>query len=421
MQIRIRVTIRYQGVPMVERVRTIEDLELLHYGYRGGYGDIRKADDNVLSNTSGYLNTIYGAQAWVEMNLEASWFSILPKYPWKRSGYRSITAAGTLAAVNNEYTALGGTAESGRIADTIKPTVTTTELRPKLLQVAFGASVISEWLANSSEDDSYGGMPQLRTFFSTIFRNNISTMISADAEKPASVANASYAGTFDLESIDRIVSAKAESDALKGNSSVDGFDPWDRVDRDTSTAKDSIVVSAGDSIGDNEVITKSKVREFLKEFMVASNHHPEVLVTGHDVYTAIQELYENHTRYVMGEHVVSVDINGVDTYNGRNVGLHVSSLFDVPLVMTQHDVKNSDDSDEVGRMFGLDLSDRDGFTDPRLGVMVAVPPTYQEIGRGSESWPFTLNSYTEQGLYWTLCETVCKRFSGQGKLRDIKL
>ena len=111
-------------------IKTIEELELLHYGQSLNY--LQKADANILTTTGGVFNTIFGAYAWAQLNLEANAFSILPKYVWDKSGFRIITAKTVLTTVNNN-TVLGGTAESGLIAETAKPDIEEISLKPKIV------------------------------------------------------------------------------------------------------------------------------------------------------------------------------------------------------------------------------------------------------------------------------------------------
>ena len=78
-------------------VRTVQDMERYYYGgasqtgYTYGSGDILKADAPLLSSTAGTYQAIYGRKVWSQLNQEFNAFSILPKRPWERSGWRVIT------------------------------------------------------------------------------------------------------------------------------------------------------------------------------------------------------------------------------------------------------------------------------------------------------------------------------------------
>lgn len=391
---------------------------MLHYGAPHSF--LSKADAPITTATSGYFNSVYGALAWAQLNMEANAFGVLPKYVYDRSGFRIITERGALTAHDN-ITTLGGTPESGKIADAIKPTVEEITVRPKIVQLAFSASTVHEWIVNNTKDDTYGGMSAMRTFQSVHHKENLNKMILADAEKPATGATAAYAGSTDWESLDRIISSDAEEDAFGHNTHGDWYDPWDQIDRDSSTKYDSVVRSASGTLGTNGVLTKSDIIRFCRDLQKASGKYPNVFLTGHEVYSEIQEIFEPQTRYPMGEVGVKVDVNGVETFQGQGVGLLVSSLYGMPIIQTKDAPRNSDDAGEVGRLLALDTSDLDGFGYPRLGIRIAVPTTYNESTRNTQAWPFALGSYVEKGVYWTMGEVVCTRFNGQGKLRDIRV
>ena len=117
-------------------VRTIQELEDLHY-WRSAFKN--KANVYATSTTGGYHNHTYGAFAWANVNLEANAFSVLPKFVYDRSGFRIITGKVELTLANDN-TKYGGTAESGKIAETAIPNVEQVAVKPKIAQLPFGAS-----------------------------------------------------------------------------------------------------------------------------------------------------------------------------------------------------------------------------------------------------------------------------------------
>ena len=164
------------------QIRTIDELEALYYGYNRNL--LRKADAPITTSTVGVFNAIYGAYAWAQLNLEANAFGILPKYPWDKSGWRVITAKPVLNTTNSN-TVLGGTAEGGLIAQTIKPTLQEIDVRPKTAQLPFSASEVMEWLATHSRDDIWGGLGSLRLYMAVQHKEFLNRMLLADVEVPA--------------------------------------------------------------------------------------------------------------------------------------------------------------------------------------------------------------------------------------------
>ena len=345
-------------------IKTIDELEALYYGYNRNL--LRKADQPITTSTVGTFNAIFGAYAWAQLNLEANAFGILPKYPWDKSGWRVITAKPTLNTTNSN-TALGGTAEGGLIAQTVKPTLQEIDVRQKTAQLPFSASEVMEWLATHSKDDIWGGLGSLRLYMAVQHKEFLNRMLLADVEKPAadrSGSDGAWTGTQDFESLDRIVSSGAE-EATLGGSQSGLYDPWAAnatIDRDTGTDFDSTVESASGTIGTNGVLTDDTLRTFLRKIRIAAGKDPNVFLGSHEVYSEIQGLYMPSVRIPnpYGETLVQVDVNGIQTFKGTGVGIHVDSIYGIPFIPSKDAPSNSADSSEVGRLFALDTSDAEG-------------------------------------------------------------
>ena len=403
------------------QIRTIDELEALYYGYNRNL--LRKADAPITTSTVGVFNAIYGAYAWAQLNLEANAFGILPKYPWDKSGWRVITAKPILNTTNSN-TVLGGTAEGGLIAETIKPTLQEIDVRPKTAQLPFSASEVMEWLATHSRDDIWGGLGSLRLYMAVQHKEFLNRMLLADVEVPAAAGGA-FAGTTDFESLDRIVSTSAEEGTLGGSGSGH-YDPWAAnatIDRDSGTAFDCTVESASGTIGTNGVLTDDTLRAFLRKIRIAAGKDPNVFLGSHEVYSEIQGLYMPSVRIPnpYGEALVQIDVNGIQSFKGTGVGIHVDSIYGIPFIPSKDAPSSSSDSSEVGRLFAFDTSDAEGYGYPRIGIQIAIPTEYYEATRRTPAYPFVNNAFVEKGVYRTMGETVCRHFKSQGKIRDIKL
>ena len=404
------------------QIKTIDELEALYYGYNRNL--LRKADAPVTTSTAGVFNAIFGAYAWAQLNLEANAFGILPKYPWDKSGFRVITEKPLLNTTNGNTT-LGGTAEGGTIAETIKPTLQEIDIRPKTAQLPFSASEVMEWLATHSKDDIWGGLGSLRLYMAVQHKEFLNRMLLTDVEKIAADASGNNTGTTNFETLDRIISSDAEEDTL-GGSYTGNYDPWAAnatVDRDSGTTFDCTVESASGTIGTNGVLTDDTLRTFLRKIRIAAGKDPNVFLGSHEVYSEIQGLYMPSVRIPnpYGEALVQIDVNGIQTFKGTGVGIHVDSIYGIPFIPSKDAPSNSDDSSEVGRLFALDTSDAEGYGYPRIGISIAIPTEYYEATRRSPAYPFVNNAFVEKGVFRTMGETVCRHFKSQGKIRDIKL
>ena len=411
------------------KFNTIDEMEAAFYGWNRNF--LRKADAPIATSTAGVFNAVFGAYAWAQLNLEANAFGVLPKYPWDKSGWRVIrTKADSICDAGGcNNTTFGGTIEGGLIADAVKPTFVELDIRPKTLQYPIAATEVMEWLATHSKDDIWGGLGSLRLFGAVQHKELLNRMLLADVELPAVTNCGAFGGTNDLESLDRIVSNDAEEDALGGSCGTDMYDPWrgntSVVDRDapSDAAFCSTVTSASGTIGTNGVITDDTLRTFLRDIRIAAGKDPNVFLGSHEVYSEVQGLYMPSVRIAnpYGEALVQIDVNGIQTFKGTGVGIHVDSIYGVPFIPTKDAPSNSCDSSEIGRLFALDTSDAEGYGYPRIGIMVNIPTEYYEATRRTPGYPYVTGKFVEEGLFRTMGETACRHFKSQGKLRDISL
>jgi len=408
------------------QITTIDELEALHYGWNRN--QLAKADAPLLTSTSGVFNAVFGAYAWAQLNLEANAFGILPKYPWDKSGFRTITSkvGDVCVPCCTDVTALGGTPEGGTIADAIKPCFAEIDIIPKTVQLPFAASEVQEWLATHSKDDIWGGLGSLRLFMAVQHKELLNRQILADVELVACMACCAYAGCNNWETLDRIISSCAEEMCF-GSCQTDFYDPYkgttNEIDRDASTTYDTTVISASGTLGTNGLLTDDTIRTFLRQIRVAGGKDPNVFLGSHEAYSEIQGLYMPSVRIPnpYGESLVQIDVNGIQTFRGTGVGIHVDSIYGVPFIPSKDAPSNACDSAEVGRIFALDTSDAEGFGYPRIGAMIAIPTEYYEATRRTPGYPYVTGAFVEEGLFRTMGETVCRFYKTQGKIRDIKL
>lgn len=401
------------------KLQTIDELEAIYYGHNRNL--LRKADAPVTTSTQGVFNAVFGAYAWAQLNLEANAWGILPKYPWDKSGWRIITSkADSLADKGSgNNTALGGTVEGGLIADTIKPSIEEVDIRPKTVHLPFNVTETLEYLANHSKDDIWGGLGSLRLFMAVQFKELLNRQLLADAEAAAAGAGADYAGTLNLEPVDRVISSDAEED-YAGGTYNNWYDPWNKVDRDSATKYDCTVQSPSGTIGTQAVLTDDALRTFLTSYRTRAGKDPTVFLGSYDVYQEIQGLYMPSVRIPnpYGESLVQVDVNGIKTFKGTGVGIHIDTIYGIPFIPTKDAPKYA--AGELGRLYAFDTSDPEGFGYSRLGIRVAIPIEYFEASRRTPGYPYINEAFVEKGLFRLQAETVCTSFIGQGKIRDIK-
>ena len=115
------------------------------YSYSGS--ELLKADSPMLSTTGGTYQAIYGRKVWSQLNQEFNAFSILPKKPWEKSGWRVVTD-------KPSFTKGGGLPENGTLPETSKPTFAEVSTKPKTVAHTFDLSETAMFLAD--KDDGLG-------------------------------------------------------------------------------------------------------------------------------------------------------------------------------------------------------------------------------------------------------------------------
>lgn len=376
---------------MAEVITTIGQLLERYYGRNF----VQKINAPILTSTTGVYNAVFGAMAFSQLNNEANVFGILPKYPWQKSGWRAITAdAGSTAG--------GGVTENGTIPDTIKPTFQEITVTAKQVAHTFDVSYIHEGLVKSG-DDSLGDMSLLRGYFATLHAKRINEMLCVDAN--------TLAGN-NLESIDRVTGSYAG--LITNLSYTAGDEDIYGIDRSTYSWADAVM---DENAGTDRVLTDKLIRDNLAT-IENNGGRTNILLTGSDTKYRLMGLYENQVRYpgVKGEMRLQVGVNGVQTDEGAEVGLRISTVYGIPLFVSQAVTK-----DTISRVYLLDTTMQEESGIPRLGIALLYPTLYAESGMSApDQNPFAINRFGTQGVFYTAGELVCTFFKGQGSIRDLK-
>jgi len=377
-------------------ITTIEDLELLYYDDELSK-NIAKADDPVLTTTTGVYNPVYGAQVWSNLNNEANAFGVLPKYPWQKSGWRIITGRANA-------TGTGGVAENATLPDTAKPTWVQVDTTPKTVAHTFENSETHEYLTGT-QDDATASMDDLRRYFAEEHKFHINAQLLADVDTVAG---------DNMESIDRVCSSQAEESALldSGDSDIYG------LDRSSSTDFDAYVdFNASSGTSSPRALTINMLRDARRNIQEQSGYQPNVILTGYDTGSAIEDLFSANVTVQgalrIGDLNVQVGVNGIQTDEGVEAGVRVSTVFGIPMIMSQHVVKDVD-----SRIYFLNTTDPGNQGRPFLGISIAKPTQYFEAGISGGD-PFAVDKFGDTGMFRTMGELICTNFKAQGKIRDL--
>ena len=152
-------------------LRTVTDMERYYYGAGSNMGfhysgsELLKADAPLLSTTAGTYQAIYGRKVWSQLNQEFNAFSILPKKPWDRSGWRVVTA-------RPDTTKGGGIAENGTLPDTTKPTFQNIAAKPKTIAHTFDMSEVAIFLNDKDDGLATSAVFSRKKWVSTTLRKS---------------------------------------------------------------------------------------------------------------------------------------------------------------------------------------------------------------------------------------------------------
>ena len=385
-------------------VRTITDMERYYYGAGNAMGysytgsELLKADSPMLSTTGGTYQAIYGRKVWSQLNQEFNAFSILPKRPWDRSGWRVITAR-----PNNDGVLHGGVAENATLPETVRPTFQHVAAKPKTIAHTFDMSETAIFLAD--KDDGLGDIRSvMKEEMGKHHAEMVNKMLLTDVDTPA--AN-------NFESLDRVTANDGGSAGLTGlktsssNTHVTAATDLDiySIDRSANSWSEAEMSCAADSQASSQrVLTLDIMDEMFQKLWIRGGN-PKVILTGYDTLMRIQQLLQSQQRF-MEEKRVTPTYNGVKGVPGIEAGFIVATYNGVPIIPTKDML-----SDGISRMYYLDTD--------YLYFSTAIPTQYFESGIETGD-PFAINRLGQEGLYRTMGEIWTTFFGAQGSVRDLK-
>ena len=386
-------------------VRTITDMERYYYGAGNAMGysysgsELLKADSPMLSTTGGTYQAIYGRKVWSQLNQEFNAFSILPKRPWDRSGWRVITAR-----PNNDGVLHGGVAENATLPETVRPTFQHVAAKPKTIAHTFDMSETAIFLAD--KDDGLGDIRSvMKEEMGKHHAEMVNKMLCTDVDTPAG---------NNFESLDRVTAAFADSGTAAETTGMnDGHDNLSddedldiysisRASNSWSNAEMSNNVVSDTST--DRVLTLDIMDEMFQKLWIRGGN-PKVILTGYDTLMRIQQLLQSQQRF-MEEKRVTPTYNGVKGVPGIEAGFIVATYNGVPIIPTKNML-----SDGISRMYYLDTD--------YLYFSTAIPTQYFESGIETGD-PFAINRLGQEGLYRTMGEIWTTFFGAQGQVRDLK-
>lgn len=390
-------------------VRTITDMERYYYGAGNAMGysytgsELLKADSPMLSTTGGTYQAIYGRKVWSQLNQEFNAFSILPKKPWDRSGWRVITER-----PNNDGVLHGGVAENATLPETVKPVFQHIAAKPKTIAHTFDMSETAIFLAD--KDDGMGDIRSvMKEEMGKHHAEMVNKMLCTDVDTPAG---------NNFESLDRVTAAhnddansktglEDDHSNLSANGDLDIYsisrsaNTWSNAEMSNNVVSDTAT---------NRTLSLDILDEMFQKLWVRGGN-PKVILTGYDTLMRIQQLLQSQQRF-MEEKRVTPTYNGVKGVPGIEAGFIVATYNGVPIIPTKNMLDDSANAgSSISRMYFLDTD--------YLHFSTAIPTQYFESGIETGD-PFAINRLGQEGLYRTMGELWTTFFGSQGSVRDLK-
>jgi hypothetical protein len=324
------------------------------------------------------------------LNQEFNAFSILPKKPWERSGWRILTERAS-------FTKGGGIAENGVLPDTTKPEFLHVAAKPKTVAHTFDLSEVSMFL--SDKDDGLGDVRTvLKEEMGKHHAEHINRMLLEDVDTP--VGN-------DFESLDRITSdpAKMTTGTNHITTSLTKHDMYS-ITRDGSAAFHSAEVDV-DATSANRNLSLNQMDGLFQQLWTRGGN-PKVMLTGYDTLMRVQQLLQSQQRFMDSKRVTPT-FNGVKGVPGLEAGFIVATYNGVPMIPTKD--MPDEGASSLSRIYYLDTD--------YLWFQTAIPTQYYESGIETGD-PFAINRLGQEGLYRTMGELWCSFFGASGSIRDLQ-
>ena len=327
-------------------------------------------------NTQGARNVIFGAQAFTQFNNEAITWSLLPKEPWKHSGYRMRTGRG--------FTPGSGTsvADGGSFGPTVVSELREVEVSWKTTRIKFAVDL--QFALNAGNDDDY-------TFEEEIKHKALDHTKDINVQLTADGAVAPVA--TDIETIDRVISNVTEATA---NNNYQNIYDIDRLAANGDDADSTVIDLAG------AALTTFDVRQLIDDVRTTSGKRGDVLLTRADTSAELSELFETQLRYDLRREDFTV--NGVST-TGQDFLNRVGAIDGIP-VLVDPDLPDATGSG-LGRIYLLNTE--------HIKFATLLATQYFE---SNEDGMLERDELQRVGAYVTIGNLWCNMFSAQGKLTN---
>ena len=253
------------------------------------------------AQTTELYNIIFGQKVWSMINREMNALSMLPKKPWKSSGWRMLKSR-AIGGANDTFSVsdaddLGGQPENQALSSitNVKPDYTTLTVTPKTVAHTFEISEIAQLMAGL--DDGIGDLiANYREEVGITHAEVMNAMVLQDLTATAGkgLDHSGFSGVDDaLTSLYKIIATFAETNAMSNYANKNDLYGQTRA----SSGTEYLEAFVDSNSGTDRNLTVNLLNTALRNLM-ARGGDPKVILTGYDTIQTLGELLQAQERFM---------------------------------------------------------------------------------------------------------------------------
>ena len=337
---------------------------------------------NIAASTGGANNPVYDLGIFLQYATSQSTFGALKKEPWRRQGYRAVSAAAVSSGL--------GIAEAQSLGAAVVPTFVEVPIVPKEIETVTDMTSKQKIMAQISDAVGWEDLK-------AIMKDDFYTSLNADL-----LGDANTLAGYSFESLDRLIGSYSEA-AGSGYTTGD-HDPY--TEAVSGINRDTNAMSWADSyVSHNSGTDLDLSISLISDLEVNGQPHwktraNKFYLTGLDTAERWGQLESSKQRFGNDTFTITVG-DGIQTATGTQGGFKLATWNGLPIVQDSAVTK-----DTISRIM---LVDGDN-----LGIAWGLPPTW------TESNDQFVVGHLQRGVWYGIGELYITRFLSQGKLRDLQ-
>lgn len=383
-------------------VAVLEQAQVMHREFFDFYGPASGAPQNgsptllemadLTSATGGILNKVFGGRAvWSQLNTQSQLYNSLPKTrigPGLPYGWRAKSA-------------FASTGRGGNTEGAIPTAVTSTyvEVAPTIVEHAtqMRISGLMQDLA-SGPDDAYGMLADIAAELAVEHAKEFERALTLDVDTLAGTA---------MQSIDTATSSSTNQATIGWTAGDEDFSGVDKSAQTWYNPVDYVAATAG-------TLSLKTLDQAIRD-VHTNGGYTTYFVTGYDTWAAISDILEPRLRLENVPLPRGGKVNEADVVDGQAYSAFIGNYQGRPIVATD---QARADSNELSRIYGLDISNPEGFDKPRIGVDILRPTQMFLAGEKSGGAPQSIAFLGDSALAVTRHQTGMRFGKAQLRYRD---